>query len=213
VPPPNAARRRTLTDAAIELVARRGLHGLSHRAVDRQAGVPAGTTSNYFGTRDALLVATMERVWELHHLDMESQDPTDGGAVRARAKPDRSSGRAPVEGRRASLADAVELIAASLVEAATTHRERYVAIYEMQSEMRRRPELGQALARLQTRSAKETTAYHAARGLPIPPDVVPSLEILYGGALLSLLSVPVAQVTLDAARPLAHTLIYGATRP
>jgi DNA-binding transcriptional regulator YbjK len=198
VPPPNPSRRRALTDAAIELVAHQGLHGLTHRALDGQAGVPAGTASNYFSTRDALLVATMQRVWALHHEDMERQSD----AVGATRRP----------GRRGTLADAVELIAGSLVHAATTQRDRYVTIFEMQSEMRRRPELAAALVELQTSSAGQTSAYHAARRLPIRPDAVPSLEILYGGALLALVSMPAERVTLARARPLAHAMIYGVSR-
>jgi DNA-binding transcriptional regulator YbjK len=194
VPAPNTVRRRQLVDAAIELIARDGLHGLTHRALDRQAGVPAGTTSNYFATRDALLIAAMERVWELHHDDMERQSP------------------APPTRRRATLADAVELITASLVEAATTHRHRYIAIYELQSEMRRRPELAAALVDIQHDSTAQTSAYHRARGLPIAPDAVPALEVLYGGALLALLSKPADQIDDSVARPLAQAMIYGARR-
>ena len=37
------------------------MHGLTHRAVDGAAGLPAGSTSNHFRTRDALLNAVVER--------------------------------------------------------------------------------------------------------------------------------------------------------
>ena len=57
VPPPNNERRAQLADAAIELLAASGVHGVTHRAVDRRAGLPAGTASNYFRSREALLVA------------------------------------------------------------------------------------------------------------------------------------------------------------
>lgn len=207
MPPPNAQRRRALTDAAIELVALSGLHGLTHRSVDRQAGVPAGTASNYFPTRDALLIGVMERVWELHHNDMQEQEP-----LGSRTHHGESLVRSPRRTGRATLLDAVELIAVSLVEAATTHRDRYAAMYEIQSEIRRRPELSGALARLQADSAGETSAYHAARGLPIPPEAVPSLQALYGGALLALLSMHAAQVTMELARPLAQAMVYGVRR-
>lgn len=39
-----AERRRQLCDAAISLLADEGPRGLSHLKVDRQAGVPDGTT-------------------------------------------------------------------------------------------------------------------------------------------------------------------------
>jgi DNA-binding transcriptional regulator YbjK len=55
-------RRERLLDAAIELVGVQGLTGLTHRAVDAAAGVPTGTTSNYWRTRKALLDALADRV-------------------------------------------------------------------------------------------------------------------------------------------------------
>ena len=54
-------RRTHLLDAAIEIVGTGGMRGLTHRAVDAAAGVAAGSTSNYFRTRDALLTAIVDR--------------------------------------------------------------------------------------------------------------------------------------------------------
>src|SRR3954471_18287466 len=47
-------RRRELLAAALQVVAADGLRGLTHRAVDRRAGLPEGTCSAYFRTREAL---------------------------------------------------------------------------------------------------------------------------------------------------------------
>jgi DNA-binding transcriptional regulator YbjK len=47
-------RRRELLEAALHVVADEGLRGLTHRAVDRRAGLPEGTCSAYFRTREAL---------------------------------------------------------------------------------------------------------------------------------------------------------------
>ncbi|HET9891202.1 MAG TPA: TetR family transcriptional regulator [Mycobacterium sp.] len=62
-------RRRTLTDAAIELLGSDGVHGVSHPKVDERADVPAGTTSFYFRTRKALLHAVATRLSELDVAD------------------------------------------------------------------------------------------------------------------------------------------------
>jgi AcrR family transcriptional regulator len=66
-----AGRREELLDAAITVLGERGIHSLTHRAVDTAAGLPAGSASNHFRTRDALLDAVVERfaardraVWE-----------------------------------------------------------------------------------------------------------------------------------------------------
>src|SRR6266487_2562015 len=56
-----AGRREELLDAAITVLGERGIHALTHRAVDTAAGLPAGSTSNHFRTRDALLDAVVER--------------------------------------------------------------------------------------------------------------------------------------------------------
>ena len=52
--PPNPVRRAQLADAGIRILAREGARGLTHRAVDAEAGVPTGTASNYFRTREAI---------------------------------------------------------------------------------------------------------------------------------------------------------------
>ena len=59
----NPARRTALVDAAIEVLAAQGARGLTFRAVDEGAGVPAGTASNYFRHRDELLTQAGERVY------------------------------------------------------------------------------------------------------------------------------------------------------
>lgn len=47
-------RRRQLMTAATVVVAEQGLKGLTHRAVDRQAGLSEGSCSAYYRTRQAL---------------------------------------------------------------------------------------------------------------------------------------------------------------
>lgn len=65
-------RRRILCDAAIQVLADEGAKGLTHRKVEKQAGLPDGTTSSYFPTRSALLRATAERVADLDAVDFEA---------------------------------------------------------------------------------------------------------------------------------------------
>jgi DNA-binding transcriptional regulator YbjK len=54
-------RRTLLLDAALELVGTQGMRGLTHRAVDAAADLPPGSTSNYFRTREALVLGIVER--------------------------------------------------------------------------------------------------------------------------------------------------------
>lgn len=51
---PLTPRRRLILDAAQDVVIEQGLRGLTHRAVDREADLPQGSTSGYFRTRQAL---------------------------------------------------------------------------------------------------------------------------------------------------------------
>ncbi|MFW0790744.1 TetR/AcrR family transcriptional regulator [Gordonia sp. CPCC 205333] len=48
-------RRETIADAAIRIIARDGVRALTHRAVDREAELPQGSTSYHAKTRRALL--------------------------------------------------------------------------------------------------------------------------------------------------------------
>ncbi|MBU6337217.1 MAG: TetR family transcriptional regulator [Acidobacteria bacterium] len=59
--PGEAPRSLLVADAAIAVLAAQGSRGLTHRAVDQAAGIPEGSTSNLYRTRDALLDAVLER--------------------------------------------------------------------------------------------------------------------------------------------------------
>jgi AcrR family transcriptional regulator len=61
-PPELSPRRRELLEAAVHVMADEGLRGMTHRAVDRRAGLPEGTCSAYFRTRQALQLAVTEYV-------------------------------------------------------------------------------------------------------------------------------------------------------
>ncbi|GAA1079034.1 TetR family transcriptional regulator [Tsukamurella strandjordii] len=69
-------RREEVLDAAIEVVGTRGLRGLTHRAVDGAAAVPAGTTSNHFRSRAALVRGIVDRMVEQ---DLAFWEGFDGG--------------------------------------------------------------------------------------------------------------------------------------
>ena len=51
-----------LLTAALHVVAEHGLRGLTHRAVDREAGLPEGSCSAYLRTRKALVLALTQYV-------------------------------------------------------------------------------------------------------------------------------------------------------
>jgi DNA-binding transcriptional regulator YbjK len=59
------ARRRAILEAARRVVARGGTDSLTHRSVAAEAGVPLGSTTYYFESREALLHETF-----LSHVDL-----------------------------------------------------------------------------------------------------------------------------------------------
>ncbi|MEV5411368.1 TetR family transcriptional regulator [Thermopolyspora sp. NPDC052614] len=198
MPPTNPGRRRALMDAAIELLAASGVHGLTHRAVEKAAGLPQGTASNYFRSREALLVAAAERIVELHHADMDriGRRHTDT----AGPPPDITEHIAG-------------LLATSLLEAATTLRTRYLAIFELRLEAVRRPALASALAALQDTSISLTAGHHADLNLPIPPEKIPTLITLYGGALFTLVTAPPGHITEQTVHGIAQAIVRGTLTP
>lgn len=144
------------------------MHGLTHRAVERVTALPAGTASNYFRSRHDLLVSAAERIVALHLADMERID----------RETDVSDSYDPM----------VDLIAASIADAVTTSRERYLAIFELQLEARRRPTLRAAMAELAQRSVAFIAVEHAKLGLALPPEAAPTLMAFYAGALLTMVA-------------------------
>jgi DNA-binding transcriptional regulator YbjK len=114
------SRRTRLADAAIVTLAREGSRGLTHRAVDRTAGVPEGSTSYYFRTRLELLRAIVRRMSDL----------------------DTASLPAPAQAGGEEFAEA---FTATVLGLLTDGRDRQLARYELTLEATRRPELRQAL--------------------------------------------------------------------
>lgn len=54
--------RDRAVDAAVELLGTQGLKSLTHRRIDQKAHLPAGSTSNYFRTRHALLAGVADAI-------------------------------------------------------------------------------------------------------------------------------------------------------
>ncbi|HCT81579.1 MAG TPA: TetR family transcriptional regulator [Micromonosporaceae bacterium] len=55
-------RQERVLDAAITVLGTRGLRQLTHRTVDAEAGLPLGSTSNLFRSREALIRGVLDRL-------------------------------------------------------------------------------------------------------------------------------------------------------
>lgn len=196
-PPRNTRRRNTLADAAIEVLGTSGIHKLSHRAVDERAGLPAGTAANYFPRRDDLLAAAAERVAELHFAEMTAAD---------------RAASAPAADAPSSTDALAVLIGTSLHDAATRHRTRYLAAYELALESTRQPALAEAMSRLGAAALGTTLDEHRSLGLPTTAEQMQALIALYNGTLLTLVVAPPETVTAEATLALARSLVAGVVR-
>ncbi|MFI1279727.1 TetR/AcrR family transcriptional regulator [Streptomyces sp. NPDC020858] len=121
VSPQSADRRRLIADTAIDLVAAAGLRGLTHRAVDGAARLPAGSTSYYFRTRAALIGACYQRLAELDLGDVDGESPP----------------ALPIVDRET----AATALAGLLYRWLTVGRERQLARFELSLEAARNPAL------------------------------------------------------------------------
>lgn len=114
------SRADLIADAALALLAERGMRGLTHRAVDEHAGLPQGSTSNHARTRQALLEAAVRRLAE-----REARVLAPAGLLAPAAGP---------QGLVAALASALHRYL-------TRHPQLLVCRYELALEATRRPEL------------------------------------------------------------------------
>lgn len=161
--PANDRRRAELTDAAIEVVVRNGLHGLSHRAVDEAARLPRGTTSNYFRSRDALLEAIQRRLMDLH-FDLMKQ-------YRARSD------------------DLIDSVSGVLEHALTEHRGRYLVMLELALESARDPDTRRAFVGLTSEAMERTHEAHDV-DRDVSAKDVQLLTVFYNGLLFTSLVMP-----------------------
>ncbi|MFC0844015.1 TetR/AcrR family transcriptional regulator [Streptomyces noboritoensis] len=156
-------RRTVIADTAINLVATAGLRGLTHRAVDSAAGLPAGSTSYYFRTRAALIGACYQRLAELDLGDIE------GGGALAAAPPDR---------------EAVAAVLAGLLHHwLTVGRERQLARFELSLEAARNPELTPELHRAGQGARARAAELLAALGTDRPQEAAELLAAWTDGLL------------------------------
>ena len=117
-------RSEQLLDVAIDLLGTEGVRAVTHRAVDARAGLPIGSASNYFRSRDALFTAMAERVTVRDLAMLESHLAAEAPAT-------------PNEFAR--------VLAAVARDQAGTHRLLTLARYSLLIEGAHRRELSQAL--------------------------------------------------------------------
>lgn len=163
---PAATRERAL-EAAVELLGAEGVRALTHARVDERAGLPPGSTSNWFRTRRALLGGIVDWIAEHERADF---DPTATPAITGLDQ--------LIEG----LCAVVELQTGPF---AARTRARYALFLELAHD----PELGEPLRRQRREFERWTERIVIAVGIADPAPATRALMALGDGLLLHRLTV------------------------
>lgn len=159
-------RERALS-AALELVGEQGIRALTHARVDERAGLPKGSTSNWFRTRDALIAGVV-------------------GWIAQRERDDFSAGAAPVVTTPEQLIDALSaLITAQTDLFSSRTRARYALFLEGVND----PELLAPLLQQRGVYVEWATSLLAGVGAARPADAVRALMAASEGLVLHRLTV------------------------
>ena len=184
-----AATRRRLADAALEVLGEQGLRAMTHARVDAAAGVPRGTASNHYRTRDALVDGAVQRVVERERAVWDDFASSSAN-MRTGAPPGDRVGAV------------VEVVLVWLQRAAGQDRAMHVARYALMLEAARDPAVLRALRA--GRSRTEAWVQDALRdcGARDPLTACRVLLTHLEGTLLHLVTAPGsdvewAQVTSD----------------
>jgi DNA-binding transcriptional regulator YbjK len=170
-----ADRRTEILDAAVRLIGRDGRKAVTHRAVAEEAGVPLGSTTYYFDSREDLLGQALQ------HVAAEQTARHDALAAELAA------------------IDSVPELARRLIEELVTivrDRTAYIAEYELWLEAARRPELRES-----ARAWCEAERAALAGGLAAVGSSDPATDARLVAAVLDGLGVQV----LTADDPVAET--------
>jgi DNA-binding transcriptional regulator YbjK len=167
----NPERRAQLADAGVHVLARSGARGLTHRAVDAEAKVATGTTSNYFRSRDLLLGAMAERI-----------------LVRIAPDPARLEALAEAEPSLDLTVRYIEYIHERL----TATPELTLALFELRLEATRRPALAEILGATLRGSYAMDVEFNASARLPGGRFEIALLHFALDGFLVDQLTTSIA---------------------
>lgn len=184
MPPPNRQRHDALADGALQVLARKGARGLTHRAVDAESRAPSGTASRYFPSRDDLLTGITERL-------LERQIAMIGELKSTPLDADQLPGR----------------VARNIRDILTARPEHAFALFELYLEGVRRPRLRQALAAAtQARGEAVLRQCHAA-GVRLSEKQAALLVMMSNGIVLTTIATEPDDLT--GVEPMIHDAVQA----
>jgi DNA-binding transcriptional regulator YbjK len=158
---PPATRDRAL-EAAVELLGTEGMRALSHARVDQRAGLPPGSTSNWFRTRRALLLGVNDWIVER---EFDELNPSAVSADQG------------LDGFLQGLCGMVEL---QIEPHAVRTRARYTLFLELAGD----PEISERLQHSHRQFQQWTEQMLKAIGIPDPVVAARALMALLDGLVL-----------------------------
>lgn len=142
-----SGRREQILEATLRVIGRSGREAVTHRAVAEEAGVPLGSTTYYFDSRDDLLGQALEHV--------------------ARQEADRHVALGHELRKASSPRQLADMLLDQLVFE-IEDRDAYIAEYELWLEAGRRPELREAAQKWCDAEQSSVAAAMKALGSPDP---------------------------------------------
>jgi DNA-binding transcriptional regulator YbjK len=162
--PRGAARRRALLEAAVRVIGRGGIAAADHRAVAAEAGVPLGSTTYYFDSKDDMVAQA------LHYVA------------------DREADRLALEMERGRLTEGkgspAERLADLMIDVWAGDRVALLAQYELYLESARRGDLRPAAERWDRAYTEFLQRALGQLGAPDPPRQARLLCVALDGLLL-----------------------------
>ena len=163
---PATTRERAL-EAAVDLLGAQGVRALTHARVDERAGLPPGSTSNWFRTRKALLAGVVDWVAE--------QERTDFAPA----------AMSPIEGLEGLIEGLCAMTELQSGPYAVRTRARYALFLELSGD----PDLGEPLLRQRREFERWTEQIVITVGITDPAPAARALMALADGLLLHRLTV------------------------
>jgi DNA-binding transcriptional regulator YbjK len=185
---PALARREALLEAAVAVVAERGVGGATHRAIAARAGLPLSTTSYFFGSLDELIVAALKDFATESIADLEETAAAFAAST-------------------LSPAEAVQLLVDALV---AEPRSSTIAQFEIYLEAARRSELQAEVRKILTSFERLAHSALVAVGARRPKEGARAFVALADGFALQRLASPRGKPDMIALREAFTDLLIAA---
>jgi len=186
-------RKTLIADAAIALLAKAGAKGLTHRAVDVEAGLPQGSSSAYCSTRLQLLTLAL-----LRHAALDQADLQADALQWAQGQP--------------SVERFIDLLARRVIDWLSPAKQaRLVARFELFLIASREPDLAAIVGELRGGFLQASVEGLRRVGVAHPEAVAPGLLMTVDGLLMSQVADTRHPIGIEPCKALLRRVIQSAS--